>query len=218
MTKCLEIYPEELFKKGEIDFTPIAVNAYSKTPAEEKKLFKKEDFVNIYHDMVTLRTFETIINELKLHGEYMGVKYNHAGPAHLSMGQEAAAVGQAYSLDVNDHTFGSHRSHSEILAKGLSSIRKLDDDKLMDIMKNFFGGATLKVVEKCGCKDVKDLAIHFLIYGAYAEIFARTTGFNKGWGGSMHCFFTPFGIYPNNAIVGGSGSVAPGAALFKLVN
>ena len=29
MTKCLEIYPEELFKKGEIDFTPIAVNAYS---------------------------------------------------------------------------------------------------------------------------------------------------------------------------------------------
>ena len=92
MTKCLEIYPEELFKKGEIDFTPIAVNAYSKTPAEEKKLFKKEDFVNIYHDMVTLRTFETIINELKLHGEYMGVKYNHPGPAHLSMGQEAAAV------------------------------------------------------------------------------------------------------------------------------
>src|SRR5204863_4400926 len=28
----------------------------------------------------------------------------------------------------------------------------------------------------------------------------------------------PFGIYPNNAIVGGSGSVAPGAALFKRVN
>ena len=34
----------------------------------------------------------------------------------------------------------------------------------------------------------------------------------------MHAFFTPFGIYPNNAIVGGSGSIAPGAALYKLVN
>jgi 2-oxoisovalerate dehydrogenase E1 component len=34
----------------------------------------------------------------------------------------------------------------------------------------------------------------------------------------MHAFFTPFGIYPNNAIVGGSGSIAPGAALFKRVN
>jgi 2-oxoisovalerate dehydrogenase E1 component len=34
----------------------------------------------------------------------------------------------------------------------------------------------------------------------------------------MHAFFTPFGIYPNNAIVGGSGSIAPGAALYKRVN
>ncbi len=218
MTKCLEIYPEKLFAPGKIEFKPIDVNAYNKTIAQEKKLFTKEDFITIYHDMVTLRTFETVINELKLHGEYNGVKYNHAGPAHLSMGQEAAAVGQAYSLDVNDHTFGSHRSHSEILAKGLSAIRKLDDAKLQKIMEDFFGGATLKVVQKCNCKDVKDLARHFLIYGAYAEIFARTTGFNKGWGGSMHCFFTPFGIFPNNAIVGGSGSIAPGAALYHRVN
>ena len=218
MTKKLEIYPEKLFAPGKIHFTDIPVNAYKKDPVAEKKKFSKDDIIGIYHDMVLLRTFETVINELKLHGEYDGIKYNHPGPAHLSMGQEAAAVGQAYSLDVNDHTFGSHRSHSEILAKGLSAIRKLSDDALMDIMKNFFGGETLKVVEKCNCKDVKDLAQHFLVYGAYAEIFARTTGFNRGWGGSMHCFFTPFGIYPNNAIVGGSGSVAPGAALFKRVN
>lgn len=219
MTKCLEIYPEEMFKAGYIDFTKIPVCQYNKSLAEEKKLYTKQDFVDIYHDMVLLRTFETIINEIKLHGEYKGVAYKHAGPAHLSMGQEAAAVGQAWNLDINDHTLGSHRSHSEILAKGLSAIRKLDDDKLDKIMRDFFGGATLKVVEEhCKCANVKELARHFLIYGAYAEIFARTTGFNKGWGGSMHCFFTPFGIFPNNAIVGGSGSVAPGAALFKREN
>jgi len=218
MTKALEIYPEKLFAKGQIDFTPIPVNAYSKSLAEEKKLYSKDDFVTIYHDMMVLRTFETIINEIKLKGEYQGVKYNHAGPAHLSLGQECGAVGQAYALDVNDHIFGSHRSHSEILAKGLSAIRKLDDAVLDKIMRDFFGGATLKVVEKNFKGSVKDLARHFLIYGAYAEIFARTTGFNKGWGGSMHAFFTPFGIYPNNAIVGGSGSVSPGAALFKRVN
>ena len=101
MTKALEIYPEKLFAKGQIDFTPIPVNAYSKSLAEEKKLFSKDDFVTIYHDMMVLRTFETIINEIKLKGEYQGVKYNHAGPAHLSLGQECAAVGQAYALDVN---------------------------------------------------------------------------------------------------------------------
>ena len=65
---------------------------------------------------------------------------------------------------------------------------------------------------------MKGLALRFFIYGAYSEIFARETGFNRGLGGSMHAFFTPFGIYPNNAIVGGSGSIAPGAALFKRVN
>ncbi len=33
----------------------------------------------------------------------------------------------------------------------------------------------------------------------------------------MH-FFTPFGIYPNNAIVGGSGDISVGAALYKKIN
>ena len=37
--------------------------------------------------------------EIKTKGAYKGVTYNHAGPAHLSIGQEAAAVGMAFSLD-----------------------------------------------------------------------------------------------------------------------
>jgi 2-oxoisovalerate dehydrogenase E1 component len=37
-------------------------------------------------------------------------------------------------------------------------------------------------------------------------------------GGSMHAFFTPFGVFPNNAIVGGSADIAVGAALYKRVN
>jgi 2-oxoisovalerate dehydrogenase E1 component len=52
--------------------------------------------------------------------------------------------------------------------------------------------------------DEEELGIDFLLYGALAEIFARANGFNMGMGGSMHAFFMPFGIYPNNAIVGGS--------------
>ena len=138
----------------------------------------------------------------------------------MSLGQEASAVGEAYCLDINDFTFGSHRSHGEILAKGLSSINKLDDTELYDIMKEFLGGNILKVVE--GKEEVpgniKELAVDFLLYGALAEIFARTTGFNKGWGGSMHAFFIPFGIFPNNAIVGGAGPVALGAAIYKRSN
>jgi len=124
----------------------------------------------------------------------------------------------AYKLDINDYIFGSHRSHGEILAKGLSAIQKLDENSLFGIMKNFFDGRILGIVEKGHKGDIKSLALKFLVYGTLAEIFARETGFNKGLGGSMHAFFTPFGIYPNNAIVGGSGDIAVGAALYKKVN
>ena len=56
-----------------------------------------------------------------------------------------------------------------------------------------------------------------MLYGTLAEIFARETGF-QGLGGSMHAFFTPFGVYPNNAIVGGSAAIALGAAMYKKIN
>ena len=45
----------------------------------------------------------------------------------------------------------------------------------------------------------------------------RANGFNGGMGGSMHAFFTPFGAYPNNAIVGASAGIATGAALAKKI-
>jgi 2-oxoisovalerate dehydrogenase E1 component len=124
----------------------------------------------------------------------------------------------AFSLTSDDHIYGSHRSHGEILAKGFSAIRQWSDAQLMELMKTFRDGALLAQVEKGYQGTVKGLALRFFVYGAYCELFARETGFNRGLGGSMHAFFTPFGIYPNNAIVGGSGSIAPGAALFKRVN
>ena len=218
MSKQLFVDPNEMRKPGMIHFEDIPCNQYQKTVKDELGNFTTEQFINIYRDMLTLREFETMINEIKINGKYNGVAYNHPGPAHLSIGQEAAAVGQAFHLDVNDLTFGSHRAHSDILAKGLSAIEKLSDDELMNIMKSFLGGKTLAVVEKFDHETVKDLAIDFLLYGAMAEIFARETGFNRGLGGSMHTFFTPFGIMPNNAIVGGSGTIAMGAALYKRVN
>ena len=168
--------------------------------------------------MVVIREFETMLNLIKTTNEYNGIPYNHPGPAHLSVGQEASAVGMAYTLGIDDFIFGSHRSHGEILAKGLSAIHHLDEDSLYSVMKNYFGGSALKVIEKGFHGDIKDLAINFLLYGALAEIFARENGFNKGIGGSMHAFFTPFGIYPNNAIVGGSGDISVGAALYKKIN
>ena len=218
MTKLLAIEPEEALSQDVIRFGDIPVNAYQKTVKEEQSRYSTEDFLDIWRDMCAIREFETVLHELKLKGAYRGVAYNHAGPAHLSIGQEAAAVGMAFSLTPDDHIFGSHRSHGEILAKGFSAIRWLSEEQLMAIMRSYREGAVLIPVEKGFAGSVRDLAMRFFVYGAYSELFARETGFNRGLGGSMHAFFAPFGIYPNNAIVGGSGSIAPGAALFKRVN
>jgi 2-oxoisovalerate dehydrogenase E1 component len=218
MPKSIIIEPEKVCGRDTLCFSDIPLNAYDKSIKDELQSYTADDFLSIWQDMCAIREFESILNEIKTKGTYKGVTYNHAGPAHLSIGQEAAAVGMAFSLTPDDHIFGSHRSHGEILAKGFSAIRQLSDDQLMDIMKAYRDGALLRPVEKNYHGNVKGLALRFFSYGAYSEIFARETGFNRGLGGSMHAFFAPFGIYPNNAIVGGSGSIAPGAALFKRVN
>lgn len=221
MPKSQNIDPKKVRQAGELTFSPIPVNQYKKTIKEEidSKNFTKEDLKQIYHDMVVIREFETMLQLVKTTGAYSGIEYNNPGPAHLSIGQEAAAVGMAYTLDLNDFIFGSHRSHGEILAKGLRAIQILSDEELEQIMNNLWDGATLNAAKKSYTgNNKKELGLRFLVYGALAEIFAKITGFNKGLGGSMHTFFTPFGIYPNNAIVGGSGSIAVGAALYKKVN
>ena len=92
------------------------------------------------------------------------------------------------------------------------------DGEVTQEVSQVLGGKILAVVEKFPHDSVKDLAIDFLLYGAMAEIFARENGFNRGLGGSMHAFFIPFGIFPNNAIVGGAAPVALGAALYKRAN
>ena len=220
MPKSQFIDPNELRKKATITFKEIPVNQYAKTIEEEKAHFSTADFLRIFRDMTIIREFETMLNLIKTTNEYNGIRYNHPGPAHLSLGQEASAVGQAYLLDKDDFIFGSHRSHGEIIAKGLSAIEKIPEKELIAIMEDYANGRILKIVEgQLKTKgNLKERATHFLLYGALAEIFARETGFNKGLGGSMHAFFTPFGIYPNNAIVGGSATISVGSALFKKVN
>jgi 2-oxoisovalerate dehydrogenase E1 component len=218
MPKSIVIEPDQVFAREVIRFADIPLNAYDRTVEEELAEHTKDALLDIWRDMCGIREFESALQEIKTKGAYKGIAYVHAGPAHLSIGQEAAAVGMAFTLGPDDHIFGSHRSHGEILAKAFSAIRCLSDGDLLEIMESYRAGALLRAVESGFTGSPKELAIRFFAYGAYSEIFARETGFNRGFGGSMHAFFTPFGIYPNNAIVGGSGSIAPGAALFKRVN
>src|SRR5512139_3094744 len=147
MPKSILLDPERLFAEGRIRFKDIKVNAYRKSIEEEKCLFARDDFIAIWQDMAAIREFETILNEIKTKRTYKGIAYDHLGPAHLSVGQEASAVGMAFLLTPDDHIYGSHRSHGEILSKGFSAIRKMEDGVLMGIMRSYLDGAILRPLE-----------------------------------------------------------------------
>ena len=218
MPKSIAILPGDVRRRAMLESPSLPLNAYQPDADLELREFGADGLRRIYRDMVLIREFETMLEGLKREGHYGGVQYNHKGPAHLSIGQEAAVVGQAYHLTPEDQIFGSHRSHGEILAKSFSAIQQLSESVLLEIMQGYMGGAALRVVEKLPHESIRDLALDYVLYGVLAEIFGRENGFNKGMGGSMHTFFPPFGVMPNNAIVGGSADIAVGAALFKRIN
>lgn len=70
-----------------------------------------EQLISSLEKMILIRAVEEKIAELVNNGE---VKC----PCHLSVGQEAVAVGIAKNLTSYDRAFGNHRSHSHYLAMG----------------------------------------------------------------------------------------------------
>lgn len=218
MPKCMFVDPAEMRKPGFLSFQDIPMNQYHQTFEAERALYSDQELVGIYRDMLVIREFENMLGAIKKQGSYCGRSFTYPGPAHLSLGEEAVAVGQAFYLNRNDYVIGNHRSHHEVIAKAFSAIRKLTSPELTEIMEGFGHGQLLKVVEKQPHPTVEETAQDFFLYGAVCELFAKQYGFNGGMGGSMHAFFLPFGIYPNNAIVGGSAPIGTGIALFNKCN
>lgn len=67
----------------------------------------------LYRDMVRVRRVE----------ERLQILYNQGavnGPAHLSTGQEAIAVGSASALEPTDYALGTYRGHGHVIARGAS--------------------------------------------------------------------------------------------------
>ncbi|WP_304604891.1 alpha-ketoacid dehydrogenase subunit alpha/beta [Actinotalea lenta] len=216
MPRALTVDPRTTRLPGAVTSPELPVHRYDRPLADERARLGDERLVAMLRDMMLIRETETMISKLKSVGQYRSLEFQYKGPAHLSGGQEAAAVGVMGALTVNDHTFGSHRSHGEFLAKGMSAIRLLDHDRLAAVVEGFDHGGVARALDKAGIEGgLRSRAEHFLVTGFLAELFGRSNGFNRGMGGSMHAFFTEFGIYPNNAIVGGSAGIATGSALYR---
>lgn len=70
--------------------------------------------IGLYGRMVLIREFEQRVNRLFLQGRIPGT-------IHLSLGQEACAVGACADLLPSDQVTLTHRGHGQALAKGVSA-------------------------------------------------------------------------------------------------
>lgn len=70
--------------------------------------------LDLYERMVLVREFEERVNKLFLQGRIPGT-------IHLSIGQEACAVGATAMLGADDWITITHRGHGQALAKGVSA-------------------------------------------------------------------------------------------------
>ncbi len=73
------------------------------------------DLVEMYRRMLVIRGFEERVSALYRDGEVPGF-------VHLSIGQEAAAVGACWPLGPADVITSTHRGHGHCLAKGLEPL------------------------------------------------------------------------------------------------
>ena len=71
----------------------------------------KNNYKNLFKGIYTIRKVEEKISELYKNGKMRC-------PVHLSIGQEAVAVGVCYALKKQDKILSSHRCHAHYIAKG----------------------------------------------------------------------------------------------------
>ena len=83
-----------------------------------KMKIPSKNLINFYEKISLIREVE-----LEISKRYTENKMRC--PVHLSIGQEACAVGICENLDKNDSLYSTHRSHAHYLAKG-GSLKKND--------------------------------------------------------------------------------------------
>jgi pyruvate dehydrogenase E1 component alpha subunit len=74
-------------------------------------MLANEELLEMYQEMVQIRIFEEAVKDLFAAGKVPGF-------VHLSIGQEAVAVGVSRALMADDYVFATHRGHGDFIARG----------------------------------------------------------------------------------------------------
>lgn len=105
-----------------------------------------QDNISYYRTMVTIRQFETMAGKLFAAAKIPGF-------IHLSIGQEASAVGVCSCLRSDDYLTTTHRGHGHMIAKGAD---------LKKMMAEIFGKKTGYCKGKGGSMHIADFSLGIL--------------------------------------------------------
>ncbi|BDB98714.1 thiamine pyrophosphate-dependent dehydrogenase E1 component subunit alpha [Saccharolobus caldissimus] len=130
---------------------------------------KPSDLLNMYKKMVTIRYFEESIKKVYHEGKN---PFNMAagiirGEMHLSIGQEAVAVGSLYNARDEDAVISTHRPHHHAIAKGVD---------LKALAAEIFGKATGLCKGKGGHMHLFDRTKNFACSGIVGASFPQAAG------------------------------------------
>ncbi|MCX7886213.1 MAG: dehydrogenase E1 component subunit alpha/beta [Verrucomicrobiae bacterium] len=164
----------------------------------------RQEAIDLLEDMLMVRELEEMIVKLRSGGYEPLPGYDYRGPTHVSVGQEATAVGACASLRITDNITSTHRGHGESLAKGSIAMRRMTPEQLK---------ARLPHSDVTTRDELLEAALEEHLYRFICELFGKEDGYCKGRGGSMHIADFTVGHLGANAIVGGGVPIATGAAM-----
>lgn len=160
--------------------------------------------LELLDDMLAIRELEEMIVRLRSGGYDPLPGYDYRGPTHVSIGQEAVAVGASVALRPDDNITSSHRGHGDAIAKGFAAIRRMTDEQCR---------ARTPGSPSTTHEELLEAALEEHAYRTIAELFGKEDGYGRGRGGGMHIGDFSTGHLGANAIVGGSVPIATGAAM-----
>ena len=198
-------------RPSKLEMPEITLFRYTPTLREEleKGLIGREEALGLYRAMLLQRNVEYMVRDLEVKRFVPHAGYEYRGTSHLSVGQEATAVGAMSVLKREDYITSTHRGHGHCINKGLYALREMDEAAL----KEFVQDAEENEFPLSEYRDLREAANDYHTYRTMAELLGKQSGYCKGRGGGMHIAHFSVGNLGANAIVGGSMGIATGAAL-----
>ncbi len=206
MPKNMDVLP--LFEKSQITFPPIPRFVYEGNLGAELEAgrISKTDAINMLDAMLAIRSFEETVAQMKA-GKFKPTPgFKFIGATHLSIGQEASAVGAVSAIGPEDYITRTHRGPGHSIAKGFYwLLGRQSDEELRAFVEGYADPSDYESLYECA------LQVH--LNRTMAELMGKEEGYCHGRGGGMHIADFHAGHLGANAIVGGSYAIAAGAAM-----